>query len=160
ASRMPLEVPEHLRAPADPGSYIVQSGRPLDGAYYRLLREAGAEFVSYIPNNAGLVRVTADGARRLAGSSGIRAVIPYEPYYKLAQPLLGLAVEKQSLPPDRPLNVMVFSGARDGALARLRDLGAELIGEERTPFGPLLTVKAHPDSLQALARLTEVQRIE
>src|SRR5437763_10547210 len=34
SSRMPLGVPEHLRAPGDPGSYIVQSGGPLDGAYY------------------------------------------------------------------------------------------------------------------------------
>ena len=84
-------VPEHLRARGDPGSYIVQSAGPLDGTFYGSLRQAGGEFVSYIPNNAGLVRITATGARQLAGLPGIRTVLPYEPYYKLAQPLLPMA---------------------------------------------------------------------
>ena len=160
ASRAPVEVPEHLRAQGDPGSYIVQSLRPLDGAFYARLRRAAAEFVSYIPNNAALVRVTSTGARQLAGLPGIRAVLPYEPYYKLAQPLLPAAVEKESLPLDRALNVTLFPGGQDKARAALRDLGAEVIREERTPFGPLLTVQPHPDSLQALAQLPQVQRIE
>jgi len=38
------------------------------------LREAGAEFVSYIPNNAALVRVSAEGAGLLAAMSGTRTV--------------------------------------------------------------------------------------
>src|SRR5438132_3047095 len=160
ANRRPLEVPRHLRAKGDPGSYIVQSSRPLDPAFYGWLREAGAEFVSYIPNDAGLVRVSANGARQLAGLAGIRAVLPYEPYYKLAQPLLPLAVEQQSLPPDWPLQVTLFPGGKEKALAALRELGAEVTREERTPFGPMLTVSPHPDSLVALAQLPEVQRIE
>src|SRR5256884_1724825 len=85
-SQRPVEVPEHLRAKGEPGSYLVQSRQALDNAFYGSLREAGAEFVSYIPNNAALVRVTAAGARQLGGLSGIQAVLAYEPYYKLAQP--------------------------------------------------------------------------
>src|SRR5207247_8920284 len=46
ASETPLAVPEHLRARGDPGSYLVQSIRPLDGTFSRQLREAGAAFVS------------------------------------------------------------------------------------------------------------------
>jgi len=42
ASQTPLEVPEHLRAKADPGSYIVQSSRPLDATFYASLRQAEA----------------------------------------------------------------------------------------------------------------------
>src|SRR6185295_2382742 len=52
ASATPWEVPEHLRATGDPGSYIVQSRGPLDAGFYVRLQEAGAAFVSYIPNNA------------------------------------------------------------------------------------------------------------
>jgi len=146
ANKTPLTVPEHLRARGDPGSYLVQSIRPLDGTFYRQLREAGAEFVSYIPNNTGLVRVREEGARQLAGQRGIRAVLRYEPYYKLAQGLLGLAVEKGSLPLDRALNVTLFPGGREKALRALGELGAEVMGEERTPFGLMLTVKPHPDT--------------
>src|SRR5205085_5190934 len=68
--------------------------------------------------------------------------------------------EKESVPLDRALNVTLFPGAQENVRAALRDLGAEVIGEERTPFGPLLTVRPHPDSLPALEQLAEVQRIE
>src|SRR5438552_3070178 len=160
ASGRPVAVPEPLRAQGDGGSYLVQSRGPLDAAFYRWLREAGAEFVSYIPNNAALVRVSASGAGRLGELPGIRAVLAYEPYYKLAQPLLALAVEHQSLPLDSALNVTLFAGQKEAVSGALEDLGAEVIAEERTPFGPLLTIKAHPDSLVALAQLRGVQRIE
>src|SRR5438876_4508195 len=160
ASERPVEVPEHLRAKGEPGSYLVQSRHALDNAFYGSLREAGAEFVSYIPNNAALVRVSAAGASQLAGLSGVQAVLAYEPYYKLAQPLLALAVEKQSVPPNSPLNVTLFAGAKEEVSGALRDLGAAVIGEERTPFGPLLRIEAAPDSLAAMAQLRGVQRIE
>src|SRR2546430_13882214 len=159
ASRRPVEVPEHLRAEGDPGSYLVQSRHALDNAFYASLRQAGAEFVSYIPNNAALVRVPAGGAGQLAGLPGIQAVLPYEPYYKLSQPLLALAVEKQSLPLNSPLNVTLFAGAKEEVSGALRDLGAAVIREERTPFGPLLTIEAPADSLAELAQLRGVQRI-
>jgi subtilisin family serine protease/subtilisin-like proprotein convertase family protein len=160
ASPSPLAVPEHLRASGDPGSYLVQSRRPLDKAFYTRLREAGAEFVSYIPNNAALVRVSANGARLLAAMPGTQAVLPYEPYYKLARVLLPVAVQQQSLPLDQPLNVTLFPGTRDDALTAMRNLGAEPIAEETVPSGPMLTVQVHPDSLVALAQLPGVQRIE
>src|SRR5947208_10551019 len=160
ASPTPLIVPEHLRASGDPGSYLVQWRGPLDKAFYARLREAGAEFVSYIPNNAALVRVSAEGARLLAAMSGTRTVLPYEPYYQLARPLLALAVEQQSLPLDQPVNVILFAGQRDNALPALRNLGAEPIAEEPVPSGLMLTLQAHPDSLVALAQLPGVQRIE
>src|SRR5213595_1645108 len=73
ASPTPLAVPDPLRVSGDTGSYLVQWRRPLDNAFYDRLREVGAEFVSYIPNNAALVRVSADGARLLAAMSGTRA---------------------------------------------------------------------------------------
>src|SRR5205823_14929169 len=42
ASQRPVEVPEHLRAKGEPGSYLVQSRHALDNAFYGSLREAGA----------------------------------------------------------------------------------------------------------------------
>jgi len=159
-SSTPVAIPGHLRAEEDPGSYVVQSRGPLDAAFYRRLQEAGAEFVSYIPNNAALVRATDAMARQLAALPEMRAVLRYEPYYKLAHPLLPAAVEQQSLPLDRQLNVTVFPGERENAMASFQQLGAEVVAEDKTPFGPVLTVKPHPDSLVALAQMPEVQRIE
>src|SRR5947209_6683094 len=58
-----LSIPEHLRAVGDTGSYIVQSRALLDDAFRVALKEAGAQIVSYIPNNAYLVLASAGAAR-------------------------------------------------------------------------------------------------
>src|SRR5690606_23570088 len=54
-----LDIPEHLRARSEPGSYIVQSDGPVTPAFRKLLENAGATFISYLPNNAYLVEATA-----------------------------------------------------------------------------------------------------
>lgn len=156
----PLAIPSHLRSAGDPGSYIVQARGPIDPSFYARLRNSGAEFVSYIPNNAALVRATEDQAAALAGSSRIQVVLKYEPYYKLEQTLLAPAVEQQPLGFDQVVNIQVFPRRREQALAGIRDLGGTIIAEDRTPFGPLLTVKPQVDSLAALAGLPDVARIE
>jgi hypothetical protein len=57
-----LNIPEHLRSKGDPGSYIVQSKGPLDDRFRRMLAAAGVTIVSYIPNNAYLVRAAKEAA--------------------------------------------------------------------------------------------------
>lgn len=178
-----LPIPEALRASGEPGSYIVQARGNLDAGVRRLLHEAGAVIVSYIPNNAFLVRASAEAARRLGANPRIEAVLPYEPYYKLQPSVLELALgEAESRaggaetgfpgPWPRaqgvggqsfdslPLNVLVFADAREETLAGLKQLGAEVEGEERSPFGRVLRVTAPRGKLAALAGLPGVQEIE
>ena len=83
-----LAIPAHLRAQGDPGSYIVQARDPLDAAFRALLKDAGATIVSYVPNNAYLVRASAAVAQELAAQPQTGSVQPYEPYYKLKASLL------------------------------------------------------------------------
>ena len=90
-----LNIPAHLKAAGDPGAYIVQARGVTDARFRAALTAAGAEMVSYIPNNAYLVCVAADGAAALAGNALVQAVLPYEPYYKMQSSLLGLAVNAQ-----------------------------------------------------------------
>ena len=154
-----LDIPAHLRAKGAPGSYIVQSDGPLDQRFYDRLKKDGAQFVSYIPNNAALVEATPEQARQMAGDATFQAVLPYEPYYKLAAPLLPAAVE-QDQPQSGALNVTTFPGQRDAALAALKALGAQLMGEDSSPFGPTLTVMVPPDKLVAVAQMPLAQEIE
>src|SRR4051812_34607366 len=58
ASAIPA-IPAELQSQGDPGTYIVQAKGPLDDAFRNLLRQAGATIVSYVPNNAYLVRASA-----------------------------------------------------------------------------------------------------
>jgi hypothetical protein len=74
-----LDIPAQLRARGAPGSYIVQFDRPLNREFYDSIKKDGGEYVSYIPNNAALVRADAQQAQQLASDPVFQAVIPYEP---------------------------------------------------------------------------------
>src|SRR6185369_15532358 len=87
-----LDIPAHLRAEGDPGSYIIQARGPIQAEFRQHLRDAGASIVAYIPNNAYLVQTTAQGAQQMSVLAETQAVLPYEPYYKLDSELLKLAV--------------------------------------------------------------------
>ena len=169
-----LAIPDHLRAQGDPGAYVVQSRAPLDDSFRARLQAAGAVIVAYIPNQAYLVRASPAVAQQLQADPGTQTVLPYEPYFKLKPPLLGLAVEQQPLPDNSALNVLLFPDARAAALAELNNLGVQVLGEERSPFGPVLRVQtgiasaaagqtspvASAGLLPALAQLGGVQEIE
>lgn len=152
-------IPARLALTEDPEAYIVQARGAIDAAFRQRLTDAGATVVSYLPNNAYLARLSAAQAKQVAADPRTQAVLPLEPYYKLEPSLLALAVEDKPLPEGR-LNLLLFPGERDRAAQALTQLGAGILFEENTPFGPLLTVRAPADSLAALARLASVQGIE
>ena len=68
-----LPFPKNLQAQGDPGAYIVQANGPINNAFRATLAAAGAQIVSYIPNNAYLVTASAGGAAGLAGLPGVQA---------------------------------------------------------------------------------------
>jgi subtilisin-like proprotein convertase family protein len=155
-----LAIPEHLKAKEDPGSYIVQSRGTINESFQSQLRSVGAEVIAYIPNNAYLVRVDAGGASKLARMPWTRSVLPYEPYYKVQDRLLQLAVKQGPIPMAAHLRLTFFPGELPTAREKVEKLGAVVLGEDRSPFGPQLIIKPNKDSLVALAALPEVQTIE
>ena len=110
-----LSIPPHLRTQGEPDSYIAQSRGPLSEAFRMALRAAGATIISYIPNNAYLVRLSAEGAKQLSGNPLTQAVVPFEPYYKIKTSLLGLAVKQQPLPSAAMLEIVVRETPRSRA---------------------------------------------
>jgi subtilisin-like proprotein convertase family protein len=162
AKPLNFNIPEQLKAKEAGATglqtYIVQAHGPVDDTFRELLKGAGASIVSYIPNNAYLVRVSADGAQQLAGQA--QAVLAYEPYYKLQPSLLGLAVGQQPLPDNSSLNLLVYPDARETTLDQLQQLGAEVLGEEHSALGLLVHVKPPVNSLAAVASLSGVEVVE
>ncbi|NBV20837.1 MAG: hypothetical protein EBS05_02420 [Proteobacteria bacterium] len=155
-----LNIPAHLRAEGEPGSYLVQARGPIDRRFREVLRGAGVEIVSYVPNNAYLIRANASLAQQLRVSPYVRSVLPFEPYYKLDMQLLPLAVRRDALPEGGWLNLVVFPGQQEQAKADLRALGAVVKSEQPFPFGHVVTIAPPTDSLVALAQMTAVQNIE
>lgn len=155
-----LPLPEHLRAGPEPGSYVIQAEGPITEAFRRTLTAAGTEFVSYLPNNAYLVRATAAQAEGLKGRAGIRNVLAFAPYYKLEPGLLTIAVDQLPMAPETRLNLTLLPGTRTEGLEALRAMGVEVLNEFITPFGPGMTVAPPAESLVAIAQLSSVHGIE
>jgi len=153
-------VPEPLRSAGDPGSYVVQSRGMITPAFRALLAAQGAAIVSYLPNNAFLVRAGAAEAAMLASSPLTAAVLPFEPYYKLQGELLSLAVEQQPLEAGARLMVTAFPGEGERVAAAVGALGGRVCGQGRSPFGPQYVVEPGTADWVALALLPEVQLVE
>src|SRR5438477_2873830 len=155
-----LPIPDHLKAKGDTGSYIVQSRGKLTDAFRAQIKAAGATIISYVPNNAYLVRLSEADAKKLQGSPFPQAIIPWEPYYKIDPKLLANAVEQKPLPDNTHLNVLVFPGERDAAAAAFEPMKIAIMSEDRSPFGTQLLVRIPGDALPQLAQLPMVQTIE
>jgi subtilisin-like proprotein convertase family protein/subtilisin family serine protease len=154
-----FQIPEHLRATGEPGSYIVQVRGAVDAAFRMALTEAGATLVSFIPNNAWLVRASSDSAGRLAAHGRVQAVLAWEPYYKLKDDLLVLAVEQKPLPAEAKLNLLVFADAQQEVTQQLEQMNVSVLRQDASPFGTVVTVEP-PEDWVPLAHLSGVQLLE
>ncbi|HEX3857718.1 MAG TPA: LamG-like jellyroll fold domain-containing protein [Verrucomicrobiae bacterium] len=157
--KLNLAIPKNLQAQGDPGAYIVQARGPIDAAFRAQLAAAGAQIVSYIPNDAYLVRVSSGGANQLLGLPLTQSVIPYEPYYKISSSLLGMAVQQPSVLPGAPLTLGLFPDNSDATIAAIKNLGGQIIATGSSPFGPTVQVMP-PQNWTALAVLPGVQIVE
>ncbi len=154
AKPVDLGIPERLRAPKDNGSYVVQARGPIDDNFRAQLASAGAVFVSYIPNNACIVRVSDAGAQQLAATA--QSVLPWEPYYKL-DPSLLKSVMEDTQPASSAFKVTLFPDASPSILSALN---IRPMATDRSPFGQVVTVPASADALVEIARLPGVQLVE
>ncbi len=178
-----LSIPKQLQTQGDPGAYIVQARGPINAAFRALLASAGAEIVSYIPNDAYLVRASAAVAGGLTANPLTQSVIPYEPYYKISASmpmtagqreasstprnprrpagpsLLTLALKQAPLPEGTYLTLGLFSDGAAATEAQIEKLGGQIVARDRSPFGPVVRVQPPADWV-ALATLPGVQIVE
>lgn len=157
-----LSIPDPLQAGPEPGAYIVQARGRVNDAFRAQIAASGGRLVSYIPNNAYLVRITSLGAATLQSSA--QAVMPFEPYFKLEPGLLERAVNGEPVPDDTLLRVTAYAEDRAAVLDRLHGLGVVVVDETRGNVGygpePQFLVEPQSASLASLAALPGVQLIE
>jgi subtilisin-like proprotein convertase family protein len=155
--KLDFSIPKNLQAQGDPGAYIVQANGMISPAFRAMLAQSGAQIVSYIPNNAYLVRISAGGASSLAASPMAQSVIPYEPYYKVQSPLL--AFDQTALPAGAMLNLGLFADNPAATVQQIEKLGGTILSQEDEPFGVEVRVQP-PSDWTALAQLPGVQIVE
>ncbi len=164
-TRLPIAVdntvPEGLKATADPGAYIVQGARGVDGLFRATLQSSGARIVSYIPNNAYLVRVSAEGARELRNNPAVGAVLAYEPIYKLKRDLLPLLLRSGNLRANGLVlvDVLLMAGTED-TFDAVAVAGCETTRRERSQIGTIVTLACPQGRLADLAKAPQVQGIQ
>ena len=158
ASGEPLEIPASLRSTLAADAWVIQARGAITPEFRAELARAGATILSYVPNNALLVRATSDAADQLAVSSLTAAILPLEPYFKLTPRLLQFALADEPLPEGQHLVLTIPDAPRE--LPELAALGARELSRERGPFGTLVTVDAPRNALIAVAGLPSVHRVE
>ncbi len=160
-TRLPLNltIPKNLQASGEPGAFIVQANGAIGADFRAMLAASGAQIVSYIPNNAYLVRASAGQAAAITGSSLTAAVLPYEPYYKVSASLLAQATQDQPLPAEALLNLGVFKADAAATEAAVEKMGGVIVAQDVSPFGPIFRVSP-PAAWTALAQLPGVQVVE
>ena len=166
-----LSFPPDLQSDDDPGCYIVQAGGTLNDSLRQTLSAYGASLISYIPNNAYLVRISAGSAKELARDPQVATVLPYEPYYKIKSSLLELALSTSrkaefheapiSLPsPSLSINALLFEDGQTETLARLKEAGMEVLAQQSSPFGRVAQIRCSLAGIAWIARLPGVQELE
>ncbi len=151
--------------------FLVQFRGPITRLDRETLASLGGEALDYVPNHAFLVRADDAARAALPAWPRVRAVVPFEPAYRIAPELAARAATLDALPlgsPERaraaaePVDVMVqlFRGCDTGrATGELVVAGATLDEPDaglqrrvlaRVPLGRLL----------ALARVRDVQWIQ
>ncbi|HYE30451.1 MAG TPA: S8 family serine peptidase [Methylomirabilota bacterium] len=155
-----FQIPSDLKAAGPTRNFIVQANSAVTPEFRERLTAAGATVVSYVPNNAYLVRAKESSQEALAQLEGVKAALPYEPYYKLHASLLKGWMESGPQGVDLVLRVTTFPGAENTLREKVRTLGSEIIAEEQSPFGQQYIFEAPDRTLAALAQMDEVQLIE
>lgn len=151
--------------------FLVQFRGPITPLDRETLARLGSEALDYVPNHAFLVRADRDALSALQAWPRVRALLAFEPAYRIAPELAARAAALDELPlgsaeraaaAAEPLDVMVqlFRGCDTGrATGELLVAGATLDEPEaglqrrvlaRVPLGRLL----------ALARVRDVQWIQ
>jgi len=137
------------------GLYLVQFIGAIDGRWRDVLIEQGAEVLDYVPHHTYLVRLAGGRAAAVAQSAEVRAVVALAPGLKLMPEVRPLLVS------DRVVRLLIGLRAAevDAALARLGQLGVEVVRREPLLGQVLVDALISGDRVAALARDPDVVSI-
>jgi hypothetical protein len=181
----PPALPQALMIPAfpatEPGYYFVQFTGPITREMKGRAEQAGADLLSYVPNNAYLARMSEETRRQVEELPIVRWVGIYQPAFRISEPLRS-RVEKgliEKPPPSRELKiqppagaapagpqrlqltVLVFQGEEPERVgAEIESLGGTVAMTSKDSRGSKLLVEIPPERLDDLARIQGVKWIE
>ena len=133
--------------------YIIQTYGPITEDWRNELALNGVEIVSYIPDNAYLVRLSDDQVERVSGLSSVRWLGDYQPAYKIA-PELNKADGKVDL------SIMLFPSATNNWVVTLmKENCGEIIDLVHNDKANVVQMRIDSSFISTLAAMPEVMWI-
>ncbi|MDD4307608.1 MAG: S8 family serine peptidase [Thermoplasmata archaeon] len=133
--------------------YIIQTHGPITEDWREELAHNGVEIISYIPDNAYLVRLSDDQVEMARGLGGVRWLGEYHPAYKM-DPTLTLGGGTVDL------SVTLFPDATNAYVVKLlRTVGAEILGAAHNDDVNIVKLRIDSSFIDVLASMPEVRFI-
>ncbi|MEW6130033.1 MAG: S8 family serine peptidase [Acidobacteriota bacterium] len=147
---------------ADSGLYLIQFAGPVQDAWLETLKGTGAEIVSYMSNNAYVVRADFNAAASLpfykSQNGYVQFVGDYEPAYRVS-PSLRAAMSASDK--EVPVTVQVIDGTdAESTVKTLANLAREFVGSRQVMNYHNVALTITADQIEAIARLDNVFGIE
>ncbi|MDD4308458.1 MAG: S8 family serine peptidase, partial [Thermoplasmata archaeon] len=133
--------------------YILQHEGPITEEWVNELAQDGVEIVSYIPDNAYLVRLSDDQVDTMKGHNGVRWMGEYQPAYKLDPQVDGANGMVD-------ISVMLFPDATNSYVVKLlKVVGGQVLGIAHNDKVNTLKIRVDASYLPTIAAMPEVRYI-
>lgn len=143
-----------LQSAAQDPYWLVQFAHTLSHADRVLLKRAGARIISYIPDDAFLIRADPKAVAALRQTAGVTWVGPYLPQYRISPSIAQAAGSIH-------VRVLGFPGDTAAGLARVLRLGGVSVqSASDRPSGPIAVVKTSPATAESLGQAPGVRWVE
>jgi hypothetical protein len=144
------------------GLYIVQFIGPIKDQWLDTLRGTGSEIVTYVPNNAYIVRSSGKAAARVAelrNDSFVQYVGDYEPAFRLSPVMQDL---RQNAPADSVnVTVQVINGrTADKTISALKAIADEFVGDHEVLNYRNAALRVAVSHLGEIASMDDVFTVE
>lgn len=147
--------PDEIMPPDAMEAYIVQFAASPTTREFDAIAAAGGAVISYLPDQAYLVRMGPAARARLASTDGVAWVGEYRPAYRLS-PLIDRASTGEA-----EYMTLAFPDADLAATrAAITATGAVVVSESNNGVNKLLRIRADRARLDAVAAISEVAWVE
>lgn len=157
---LPQALKQKTCASSGPGYYILQFDGPVREEWKEVCRQAGVEFLDYIPDFAFIVRIDASRKKAAGELPNVRWLGEYEPAYRLRKDISSTrnAAKNDSSP---EFIVVLFPGSNvDNVIDGIEKEGGKILRRTDSVWKTKLRIAVSPDRLESVAALSGVKWVE
>ncbi|MEO6709550.1 MAG: hypothetical protein ABI054_13225, partial [Planctomycetota bacterium] len=158
-------VPSQMRmrelAPDERGYFLVQLDGPITEAMKAGVNATGAELLDYVPNYTFLARASSAQIARARRAAHVVWTGAWHPAYRIEPRLAALARDPSTMHVEGRIVAVVFPGVTTaGVQAELEALGGVIESRDDLTGRSVLTLRATPAAVLAMAHVMNVQWLE